>query len=215
MLPTFLSTLALWASLNSAGQLVMAPTPKIVSTHEMSLNDRYPVKSVSDVFKDNILLNMAYLENKVSDPKQINWGEVESPFNYSFTLKPGQTFAFHDSVLPLYQASVVKTTNANFSGAEGFKSDGYLYGDGVCHLASLINWAAKDANLDVYAPTNHNFANIPQVPREFGVAIYDSPNAKGESAMENLYITNNQPEDVTFDFSYDGNNLKVTVLEGN
>lgn len=67
----------------------MAPTPKIVSTHEMSLNDRYPVKSVSDVFKDNILLNMAYLENKVSDPKQINWGEVESPFNYSFTLKPG------------------------------------------------------------------------------------------------------------------------------
>lgn len=181
----------------------------------MPLNDRYPVPSVSQVFKDNILLNMAYMENKVADPKNVNWGEVESPFHYQFTLKPGQTFAFHDAVLTQYSATVVQTTNAHFNGAEGFKSDGYLYGDGVCHLASLINWAAQDANLEVYAPTNHNFANIPDVPKKYGVAIYDSPNSKEASATENLYVTNNQSKDVTFNFDYDGNGLKVTVLEDN
>lgn len=189
------------------------PQRKFLSSHEISLTDRYPVKSVSDVFKDNILLTIDYMANQVPDKQQINWSKVEQPMQYEMQIKPKQVFAFHDNILPEYKNNVIQTTNAHFNSSEGFKSDGYLVGDGVCHLASLINWAAKDAKLGSVAPTNHNFANIPEVPKEYGVAIYNQAGSDTASQNQNLYVTNNYAKPIDIAFSYNGDKLKVSIYE--
>ncbi len=182
--------------------------PQLLAEHTMSLENRYPVESVNSVFKDNILLNMEYLREDIKKGDTVDWEKTRKPFHYSFTLEPGKTFAYHNIVLDQYSGKVVKTTNAHFGASEGFVSDGYLVGDGVCHLASLINWVSKDAQLDSNAPTNHDFANIPDVPKEYGTSIYSSGSAS--DASQNLYVTNNQDETVEFDFDFDGKNLKLS-----
>lgn len=201
--------------LNSSKAPQALPYPQLpettISSRTMSLDDRYPAKSVSDVFKDNILLNVAYLDGRVTSAKDINWVSLEQPFKSEFTLQPNQTFAFHDAVLPEFKGKITLTTNAHFNSQDGFKTDGYLFGDGVCHLASLINWAARDANLQVEAPTNHNFAVIPEVPKQYGVAIYYDPNNQFAGAEENLYITNNKDKPVNFVFEYKDGYLSVSV----
>lgn len=191
------------------------PGENVIAQKEMPLDDRYGNKFVNDVFKDNILLNIAYLAGKISSPKDIKWDEINKPFQYEFTLDPDKTFAFHSDVEAKFEDSLVKTTNAHFNATEGFKTDGYLFGDGVCHLASLINWVAKEANLAVEAPTNHNFANIPDIPKEYGVSIYSNPASKGSNTRQNLYITNNKGKPISFKFEYKDNKLKVSVVELN
>ena len=192
----------------------MTLSDKILASHEFSLNIRYPIASVNQVFKDNILLTIAYTTHAKINPKSIDWHKLELPATYSFSLQPGQTFAFHSDVLPQYSGKVTKTSNSNFSLSEGFKSDGYLPGDGVCHLASLMYWVASDAGLQTLAPTRHNFAPIPQIPPLYGTAIYDT-GTKGSytSEVQNLYITNNKNKTVTFDFIYNGQNLTVDAVE--
>ncbi len=207
--------LSLFILLNTGGLIdpsfLLEQKETTLASHTISLENRYPVESVSKVFKDNILLNMAYLDGRVNSAADIDWTAIEGSFRSEFTLLPNETFAYHNAVLPEYENQVVKTTEAHFNYADGFKTDGYLYGDGVCHLASLINWAAKDAGLEVEAPTNHNFANIPEIPKEYGVAIYYNPSNKSVGARENLYITNNQTKPVTFVFNYQDGNLSVSV----
>ena len=187
----------------------------VLSSHQFSLDNRYPVQSVSDVFKDNILLNLAYLDGSVKEAKDINWDQIRKPFTHEFNLEPGKTFAFHDDVLDQYKNSLIKTTQAHFNSTEGFKTDGYLFGDGVCHLASLIYWVAKDAGLESKAPTAHDFMSIPDISKEYGVSIYSNPFSKGSNAQQNLYITNNKSKPVSFRFEYDGTNLKVSAVEVN
>lgn len=216
MLPDKLVTISTAAVL-TLGQVLAPVLPQpthILASHEISLRDRYPVPSVSDVFQDNILLNLAYLRGIVRGDKII-WDEVKKPFHFEFRLDSNKTFAFHDDVLPEYKDSLVKTTQAHFSGAEGFKTDGYLFGDGVCHLASLIYWVAKDANLNAKAPTNHDFMAIPEIGKQFGVSIYSNPNSKGSNAQQNLYITNNTGQALTFYFDYADEKLRVSILEEN
>ncbi|OGY07915.1 MAG: hypothetical protein A2700_01275 [Candidatus Blackburnbacteria bacterium RIFCSPHIGHO2_01_FULL_44_64] len=187
-------------------------TPSVqIAQRSFSLENRYDNKFVNDVFKDNILLTLKYLDGSVKDKKDISWENVGKPMRYEFTLKPGQAFAFHDQLLPEYARNVVKTTNAHFNSTDGFKSDGYLVGDGVCHLASLIYWAAKDAGLTTVSLASHNFAKINDVPKEYGVSIRFQPGAKENSARQNLYIVNNFDKPVTFVFDYDGANLDVKV----
>lgn len=186
---------------------------QVLAMKEISLENRYSVPSVNQVFKDNILLNTAYLRQIVSDPKKIDWTEVQKPFKYEFKLQPGEVFAFHDDELPEYEGKVVKTTNAHFNAAEGFKFSGLLYGDGVCHLASLIYWAALDAGLEANAPTNHDFRVIPEIPREYGVSIYNMPGNKSANARQNLYVKNNQEKPIAFKFEYEGNELKVAITK--
>ena len=199
-----------------SAQLVTPRVPvHTLASHEFSLENRYSVKSVSDVFKDNILLNLAYMDGKVKAASDISWTELEKPGHFEFSLNPGKTFAFHDNVLDQYKNSLVKTTQAHFNSMEGFKTDGYLFGDGVCHLASLIYWVAKDAGLSAEAPTNHDFMNIPEISKEYGVSIFSNPYSKGSNAEQNLYVTNNKSKPITFKFDYDGTNLKVSVLEAN
>jgi hypothetical protein len=167
---------------------------------------------VSNVFADNILLTIAYMRGIVPHNTP-DWNEVKKPFSYTFTLQPGEVFAFHEDVLPEFNGKVVKTTNAHFGSQEGFKSDGYLVADGVCHLASLINEAAENAGLGVVAPTNHDFAVIPEVDRKYGTAIYFMPGDSGTNARQNLYVTNTKDKPITFTFTYDGTELKVIVTE--
>jgi hypothetical protein len=187
----------------------------VIAEKEFSLDNRYPVESVNKVFKDNILLNLAYMDGKVDSPKDIKWDEIQKPFSFEFELEPNKTFAFHEDVEQKYKDTLVKTTNAHFNAQEGFKTDGYLFGDGVCHFASLIYWVAKDANLLAEAPVNHDFAQIPDIPKEYGVSIYSKPYSKGSNAQQNLYITNNKGKPVSFKFEYQDNKVKVSVLEVN
>lgn len=199
------------------GGLVPAGTQpaKVVAlaAHEFSLNDRYGDSFVNNVFKDNILLAVDYTTGQKMDSTNINWNNVEKPFEYRLVLKPGETFAFHDDVLPIYNGKIAKTTNAHFNSSEGFKSDGYLVGDGVCHLASLLFWVAKDAGLAAVAPTRHDFAPVPDVPSQYGVSIYNNQTKSSGNELQNLYITNNKSREVAFLFTYDGGKLKISAEE--
>lgn len=90
-----------------------------------------------------------------------------------------------------------------------------LTGDGVCHLASLIFWAAHEAGLSTLAPTNHDFAVINEIPKSYGVSIYNLPGGFDIGAKQNLYITNNRSSPVTFVFDYDGDNLSLKIISSN
>lgn len=191
---------------------VPKPQEVVVSSHEISLENRYPEMYINETFKDNILLNMAYMEGKVTSKDQINWDEIRKPFQYEFRLDPNQTFAYHEDVLDEYKDKVTKTTNAHFNAGEGFRFSGFLYGDGICHLASLIYKVAKQANLDAYAPTNHDFAPIPEIEKEYGVSIYSYPGRTSANARQNLYITNNKQKSVEFRFEYQEEKLKLLIF---
>lgn len=186
---------------------------KQLASKQISLEKRYGNSYVNNVFKENILLNIAYLSGKVSKKEDIDWKGIGKPIDYKFVLLPNRTFAFHDDVLEKYKDSVTKTTNANFNFDDGFKSDGYLIGDGVCHLASLIYWASQSAGLDAYAPTAHDFAVIPEIDRKFGVSIYKAPGTSSSNKLQNLYVTNNKGKPIVFNFTYRNNELKLAIYE--
>lgn len=178
-----------------------------------SLLDRHPDVFVNSVFSDNILLTLFYMDGKIKEGDAVLWGEVREEREYRLSLNPGETFAFHDYVLPEYEGKIAKTTNAHFNYSQGFKSDGWLMGDGVCHLASFMYVAALNAGLLAESSVNHDFANIPGVPREFGVSIYFHPENKAGSGMQNLYITNTKEVPIAFVFDYEEGYLNVSVEE--
>jgi hypothetical protein len=190
-------------------------TGTLLASHVMPLNDRYPVSSVGDIFRDNILLTLHYMSGQVSKPSHIKWDEIRKPYRYEFVLKPGETFAYHDDVLPEYERHVAISTKAHFNAQEGFLSDGFLYGDGVCHFASLMHWVAKDAGLKVDARVNHDFANIPDIPMQYGTSIITDPTISSlNEQMQNLYITNSTDKDVRFVFEYgEDQKLKMSIYK--
>lgn len=195
-----------------ASSMTYVPQDTVVAQHAMPLDDRYANAGVNHVFKENILLALGYLSGNIHTVSDINWDKLNRDFEFAVVLKPGEVFAFHDAVLPVYQGKHITTTKAHFTVQEGFLSDG-LAGDGVCHLASLVNWAARDAGLQVEAPTNHDFAKIPDVPRQYGTAIYTSPDNPSASALQNLYITNNKDKPIKFVFQYTKGSVVVKVEE--
>ncbi|HEX7042720.1 MAG TPA: VanW family protein [Patescibacteria group bacterium] len=209
MILNLLFALGLFASV-TANQ--PQPSATVLGGQAFSLEKRYSNTFVNDVFKDNILLTLFYMRGMKMTSKP-DWNAVEAPFTYSFILKPGEVFAFHEDVLPEFEGKVVKTTNSQFGADEGFKSDGYLVADGVCHLASLINEAAQNAGLKVVAPTNHNFAVIPEIDKKYGTAIYFMPGSKSANSMQNLYVENNKDVPVEIVFEYKNNELTVNVEE--
>lgn len=208
-----LINLILLYNLFAAPASILGDSSVVLASKSISLENRYANAYVNGVFKDNILLTLHYLSGTVKGRNDIVWDEVVKPKKYEFTLEPGETFAFHDTVLPEYKDKVVKTTNAHFNFTDGFLSDGWLYGDGVCHLASLIHWAALDAGLESISLASHDFARIPEIGREYGVSIKYMPGESANSARQNLYITNNQDAPVTFLFNYDGTNLEVKAVK--
>ena len=184
-----------------------ATPPEALSQVTYSLSNRYADSFVNGVFSDNILLTLAYLNKTVHKAEDISWKEVQAEGQFSFSLKPGETFAFHDAVLDKYKGRVVLTTNSHFNWAEGFRSDGWLIGDGVCHLASFMYVAAQKAGLQVEAPTSHDFAMIPNIEKKDGVSIYS------ENTMQNLYITNNKSKPIAFVFTHAEGSLNIRVEE--
>lgn len=203
----------LFSQLGYLGTDINPVKTNLLAQQNISLENRYNDKFVNDVFRDNILLNISYLSGKVTKKEDINWQEIRKPFRYKFVLEPNKTFAFHEDVFEKYKDSVTKTTNARFNFSDGFKSDGYLMGDGVCHFASLIYWVAKDAGLDAFAPTNHDFTVIPEIDREHGVSIYKMPGQINANAMQNLYVTNNKQNPLIFEISYQNDELKLSIFE--
>lgn len=144
---------------------------------DISIRDEDPY--TNEVFAYNILLALDYLGNG------------------GFVLQPGEIFAFHSNVLSEFAEPKV-TMNSRFFIEEGYKSIGGLGGNGVCHLASLMNWVASEAGLEVVAPNGHNFAPISGAPEEYGTSIrFQSPN-------QNLYIKNNFDYPVRFVFKIAG-----------
>lgn len=186
---------------------------KLLATREISLEQRQADRWVNSVFKDNILLSMAYLKGDVKSKEDIDWDKVRQPFKYEMVLKPGDVFAYHGDLLPQYKDRTVKTGNSEFNSFYGYKFSGWLVGDGVCHLASIINWPAKEAGLDVNSPVFHDFAKINEIPRDFGVSIYTTPGEQYGDKLQNLYIRNNLTNNAVFVFEFNGDILKVSVLE--
>ena len=182
---------------------------KVLAQANYSLENRYSNSYVNDVFVDNILLTLAYMSGKVKKGDIVAWNVVREDGEAEFILKPGETFAFHDAVSDKYKNKIAVTMNSHFNAGEGFKSDGWLVGDGVCHLASFIYVAAKNAGLEVEAPTSHDFAVIPNIEKKDGVSIFS------ENSLQNLYITNNQNEDIIFVIVYKDNSLTIRVETAN
>lgn len=185
---------------------------EILAEDEMSLANRYRVPVINEVFSDNILLTLSHMSKRVPDVKHVDWDAVRKPQTHEIVLKPGEVFAFHDGVMAKYEDNVVATTNAHFGAADGFKSSGYLYGDGVCHLASLFNRAADKAGLFVLAPVNHDFAAIPDISRVYGTSIYYAPEQHSVSEKQNLYIKNTFDKTVKFVITSDSQKVAVTVV---
>lgn len=191
------------SSLSSSKQ--EAIKKEVLAEHAISLSDRYKVPSVNSVFRDNISLNLAYLSGTVKTPSDINWDTLHKPQSYEFVLQPGEVFAYHDDIAPEFQGKTVKIQNSHFSAADGYRSSGLLYGDGVCHFASLINWVATDAGLKVVAPVRHDFAVIPGIDRIYGTSIYSG------DQRQNLYIENTSDKQVKFVFMYENDTLTLRI----
>ncbi len=180
-------------------------TKQVLASQEFSLRNRYQEQSVNDIFADNILLALAYMDGARYTSESVDWNAIREPNQTEFILNPGETFAFHDNLQPERAESVVQTTNARFIASEGFKHDGFIVGDGVCHLASFINVLASQAGLEVYAPVRHDFATIPNIDREFGTSI----NSGG--TIQNLYVTNTTNTPVAFVFDHSFESIKIRV----
>jgi hypothetical protein len=192
---------------------VYSSNERLLAKHQMSLETRYANKTTNEVFKDNILLTLAYMSGRVHNASEINWDKVRESSRYEVVLQPGEVFAYHDDVLAEYKGKSIVTTRSRFGAQQGFRSSGYLYGDGVCHLASLITWTARDAGLKVVAPTSHDFANIPEVPKVHGTSIVTTGSPSLNAQRQNLYVENTLDEPVRIVFEYANSNMSVAVYK--
>lgn len=180
----------------------------ILAEHELDLTSREPGAYANEVFADNILLALHYLKGDVEE-RGINWEEIRQPFGVDFVLQPGETFAFHGNVLAEFDppsGGPAVTMNSKFFIEEGYRSVGGLGGNGVCHLASLINWVASEADLEVTAKVSHDFYPVPGVSRQYGTSI------RSQSKTQNLYIQNNFEIPVVFAFSVESGKVDLKVL---
>ena len=207
-------------SLFATSVIALSPLPAggVLAEKSFNLTNRQPDSWVNEVFADNIVLTLRYLASQ-GDPLQgrpaneQNFKKVRESFETSFTLKPGETFAFQDAALPQFDGKVVKTTNGRFNYDQGYRSSGWLMGDGVCHLASFINQTAREAGLEVVAPARHDFAAIADIPREFGTSIYHMPGHSSANAQQNLYVTNNLNKDIAFMFKVNSDKITLTISQ--
>lgn len=195
---------------------------QILAEHFLDLHKRHKVESVNQVFTDNILLTLHYLRGDIDSfikdsSKNLNqnnilWEKVREPFETSFTLLPGEVFAFHPNISKEYKNEDIKTFGLQFFAQEGFKTAGGLYGNGVCHLASLMNWVASEADLKVVGKVRHNFASVEGVPEEYGTSIRYSENGNN-SQNQNLYIKNTFDYPVVFEFKVDKDKVSLKIIK--
>ncbi len=181
------------------------PREQILAEHTLNLEERLPdSKTGNEVFKYNILLALKYFDGHL---------DLVDSFTTEIELQPGEVFAFHENLLPEFEDKIVKTGWSTYVSQEGYKSLWGLYGNGVCHLASLINWTASDAGLRVVALANHNFSPIPGVPKEYGTSIRYLPDNSWKTKNQNLYIENTLDSPVKFIFYSTLNEVKLKVVK--
>ena len=218
---TFISTVALVSTallpVSQAAGSLLSPVPdyllvfnqneNVLAEETLDLTIREPNPDANQGYTDNILLALHYLKGDIKNPK-INWDWVRQPFEVSFILQSGEVFAFHENVLAEYQNLQV-TINSRFFIDEGYKSVWGLGGNGVCHLASLLNWVASEAGLEVMAKANHDFAPVPGVAREYGTSI------RSQSPNQNLYLTNSLDYPVVFRFVADNQKVVLRISQLN
>jgi hypothetical protein len=195
--------------------------PMLLAQKELDLATRQKDRYVNEVFADNILLYLHYLKGNVdatankqlatTNQKAMDFEKVREPFSFSFTLTPGEVFTFHPDSLPEFQDKPKKTAFTTFKSTEGYRFVAGLWANGVCHIASLINWATQEAGLKVTAKVNHDFASIPGVPREFGTAIYYTDNTPTANQSQNLYVENTYTFPVTLNFTVTDTKVILTV----
>lgn len=166
---------------------------EVLAEQSLDLRDRIEDDYANEVFKFNILHALEFIGKK-------------------FALEPNEVFAFHENIRSDFKEAKVKTSGTKYIAQEGYQAVGGLYGNGVCHLASLMNWVASEAGLEVITPARHDFAPIAGVPREFGTSIRYLPSG-GNSQNQNLYIKNNLEEAVIFSFEVEENGLVLRVLK--
>lgn len=192
------------------GQSLMTAQVRVVNSplarESLDLKTRSPFPSVNEGFGDNILLSLHYLNGEKFSAGNVNWEEIRKPFKTSFVLNPEQTFAFHDLTLPQYQNPAV-TMNSKFSMKDGYKFVAGLPGSGVCHLATLMTWVAKEAGLEVTALANHDFAPVKGVERKYGTSI------KSFSPTQNLYIKNTTGAPLVFEFMASEDSVVFSILK--
>lgn len=179
------------------------PREEVLAEHVLDLNERLPDSPFgNEVFKYNILLNLKYIEGDL---------DLSEPFVAEIELEPGEVFAYHENLLPEFEDKPIKTSGTKFIAQEGYKPLAGLYGNGVCHLASFINWVAQDAGLKVTSLVNHNFWPVPGVPKEYGTSIRYLPDNSWKTRNQNLYIENSfdQPVRLVFNSTADEVELKV------
>ena len=186
----------------------------------LSLDNRLPNKAGARVFADNILLNLHYIKEDVDSfkndkekngPANIDWEKIREPFEVSFILKSGEFFAFHKNILEEYKEKPGIVIKSHFSFEDGYKALGGLYGNGVCHFASLINWAASEAGLEVMAPVNHDFYPVPEVPREYGTSILYWPDNGRNTQKQNLYLSNTFDSSLVFIFKANEREVSLKI----
>lgn len=198
-----------------AGQLVEQET--VLASYSLDLSSRYPVTSVSDGFKENILIALGYLSSIGGSSEQPVIGDIipqgdtlQAQRNFALSLKPGEVFAFHKKgILPQFNESKIISQESDFTTNYGYKVVAGLGGNGVCHLASLMNLVALKAGLEVVAPTNHNFDRIPGIDKEYGVSI----STRNSPERQNLYIKNNFEFPMFFRFELRENNLVFSIVK--
>jgi len=189
-------------------------TESELATHDLNLNDRLTNPSGNKIFRDNILLYTSYLDTLDYPRYRVAKSFTEDEtLSSEFVLNSSETFAFHSQLLPEYQNITVKYLNLKLKSDEGFEFFGGLMANGICHLASLMNWTAQDAGLTVVAPTNHSFYPIPDIPRQYGTSIYLLPQSTLETQKQNLYITNSYPFAVKFIFNLKDNILNLKIVK--
>ena len=186
------------APLTQGVRPLLSPAPEIqeevLAEHFMDLNTRAAGEYVNDVFKFNILL------------------AVEK-FGHSFTLEPGEGFAFHENMAPEFADLAMKTGFTRYTAKEGYQTVLGLPGNGVCHLATLMNWVASDVGLEVTARVNHNFAPVPEIPREYGTSIRYMADGSRNTQNQNLYIINNFDFPVEFVFETAEDEISLKILK--
>ncbi|MCL5438660.1 MAG: hypothetical protein M1268_01585 [Patescibacteria group bacterium] len=200
----------------------------VLAEHSMDLRNRIEDKYENEVFSDNIILALHYFKGDANNfkidksktgPQNIEWEKIREPFSFSFELKPDEVFAFHRNISRDYLNSNIKTVGSRYNFEDGYKAVAGLSGNGVCHLASFINWTAQDVplidgkKLKVTAKVSHDFAEIPGVPQEFGTSIFYSPFGAGNSQNQNLYIKNTFPKPLKFTFSVKKEKVDLKILE--
>jgi len=168
-----------------SAQLVSVEKEPVLASATLDLCFRHPQPKMSQGFKENILKALEYLEKDNGD-KTI--------------LAPGEVFAFHRNVLPEFKDEKIVTQNSGFLAKEGYKVVGGLQGNGVCHLASLMNKVGREAGLEVTSLVSHDFAQIPGIEEKYGASVFFLPEPNLSSQRQNLYIKNNQAFPVEFVF---------------